>query len=117
MKKLVILLCAIITVMLASCSQENIFSREDMEKAIASAEQRGFDRAYAEAEYCVRAELEKEYREELYYAEAEVEHLQRISDDAFDAGYQRGYSDGYDDCMEEYGLQPKNEYTPSRKKG
>ena len=118
MKKVLILISVFIAIMLASCNSSTVkvYTREEMQTAIAEAEQRGFEEAYAEAEYGVRATLEQEYREELHSAEAEIEYLKRISDDAFDAGYQRGYSDGYDDCMEEYGLQPKNEYTPSKKK-
>ena len=118
MKKVLIWLCVLIAAMLAYCiySNENIYSREDMEEAIASAEQRGFDNAWAEAKYYARMEIEKTLKEEAYYAEGEIEQLRRERDDAYDAGYTKGYMAGYDDCMEEYGLQPKNEYIPSKKK-
>ena len=114
MKKVLILISVFIAITLTSygCSNENIYSREDMEKAIASAEQRGFEEAYAEAEYYARMEIEKTLKEEAHNVKAEIEQLKRARDDAYEAGYQKGYSD----CLDEHGWQPKNEYTTKRKK-
>ena len=89
MKKVLLLVCVIITVMLASCdsSTEKMYSEEEMREAIYEAEQRAFEEGYAYAEYYFRPDLLEE--------EAEY---------AYEAGYERGYDEGYHDCLKEYGL-------------
>lgn len=102
MKNVLSIICVILLLMLlfSGDSEENIYSREDMEEAIASAEQRGFENAYAEAEYYARGKAEQAIKEELYYLEAELEACERYTEDAYDAGYEAGYYA----CLEEHGL-------------
>ena len=106
MKNVLSVVCVILLIMLFSKggSDENIYSREDMEEAIASAEQRGFDRAYAEARYYAKGDIER--------AKQEAE------GDAYVHGYENGYMAGYDDCLEEHGLSNKkdNVYISTKKK-
>lgn len=121
MKTVLNVVCVILLIMLLfkSASNENIYSIEDMEEAIASAEQRGFDRAYAEADYYARMEIEKTLAEERYYAQGEIERAkQEAEGDAYVHGYENGYMAGYDDCLEEHGLSNKNDnvYISTKKK-
>lgn len=114
MKKVLILISVFIAIMLASCnsSTAKVYTREEMQEAIASAEKRGFEEAYAEAEYYARMEIEKALKEEAYYANGEIEQLRREIDDAYDAGYEKGYSD----CLEEHGLYNENVYMPNKER-
>ena len=116
MKNVLSIVCVILLIMLFfnGDSDENIYSREDMEEAIASAEQRGFDRAYAEADYYARMEIEKTLAEERYYAQGEIERYENRILDAYDAGF----NEGYYVCLEEHGLnnEGENVYISTKKK-
>lgn len=93
MKKVLLLVCAVFTVMLVSCesSKETMYSKEDLEKAIAEAEdlayKRGYERGYDEAEYYAKGEIERAKSENNF-------------DKAYEAGYEVGYEDGYSDGLE-----------------
>ena len=103
MKNVLSIVCVILLLMLLfnGDSDENIYSREDMEEAIASAEQRGFENAYAEAEYYARGKIEEATNEAEFYLQGEIERLKRdYGENAYDAGYEAGYYA----CLEEHGL-------------
>lgn len=98
MKKVLLLVCVIMTFMLASCEEpkKTTYSREELEEAIYEAERRAFDEGYAYAEYYFRPDL----------LEAEAER-------AYEDGYEIGYEDGYYDCLEEHGLVEKSTFDPN----
>lgn len=85
MKKVLLLVCVIMTIMLASCGEQKktTYSIEELEEAIYEAEQRGYEEGYAEGEYYALGELER-FKSEY-------------GDAAYEAGYEAGYEDGYSD--------------------
>ena len=96
MKKVLILVCIIVTVLLASCDSpvQNKYTEEDLARAEYKGYKEGFDEGYDLAKYEDRGELE-EYE---YYLES-----------AYDAGYHEGYEEGYGDCLVEHGLQTQSD--------
>lgn len=91
MKKVLLLVCVVISIMLASCG----YSKEDLKRAEYEGYQEGFEEGYDLAQYEARGEIERIKHE----AQSEIE---RIGDNAYEAGYEHGYEigyeDGYDDC-------------------
>ena len=88
MKKVLILLCVIVTVILASCGEsKEMYTKEEMQEAIAEAEsveyKRGFEDGYDLAKYEAKGELER-FKSEY-------------GDSAYEAGYEVGYEDGFSD--------------------
>ena len=79
MKKVLILICVVIALMLASCG----YSKEDLERVEYEAYRAGFQEGYDLAKYEDRCEIEKIKTEEV--------------DSAYDYGYERGYEIGYED--------------------
>ena len=121
MKTVLNVVCVILMIMLLlkGASNEKIYTREDMEEAIASAEERGFDKAYAEAAYYANMEIEKTLAEERYYAQGDIERARQEGEgDGYVHGYENGYMAGYDDCLEEHGLSNRNDnvYISTKKK-
>lgn len=85
MKKVLFLVCVVLTVMLASCG----YSKEDLIRAENEGYKAGFEEGYDLA---------------IYEAKGELERYDNYMDSAYEAGYEVGYDDGYDDCMVEHGL-------------
>lgn len=90
MRRIVLLVCVIATLLLASCDspKEKMYTRDELEEAVYEAEREAYKRGYEEGEYSTRGEIENIAREMGDYAyEAGYEH-----------GYEVGYEDGYYDC-------------------
>ena len=94
MKKVLILMCVIATVMLASCG----YSKEDLNRA----EERGYHTGFEEG-----------YDLAKHEAKGELERSEQYMDNAYEAGYERGYEEGYDDCLEEHGLVEESTFNPN----
>ncbi len=101
MKKVLLLVCVIMTIMLASCEEpkKTTYSKEELQEAIAEAEYEAYKRGYDEGEYYARGELER-FKSEY-------------GDAAYEAGYEVGYEDGYYDCLEEHGLAEESTFDPN----
>ena len=86
MKKVLVLVCVLLTIALASCGSQTgkMYSIEDLMEA----EHEGYLRGYDEG---------------AYYAKGGLVSEEKVNA-AYDAGYDRGYEDGYYDCLEEHGL-------------
>lgn len=82
MKKVIILLFALITFTITSCG----YSKEDVARARSEGYEAGYEDGYDEARYYAKAELE-----------------QAINECSYDA-YEHGYEAGYQDCLDEHGL-------------
>lgn len=115
MKKVLLLVCVIMTIMLASCGEpeKTTYSREELEEAIYEAERRAYQRGYDEGEYYAKGEIEQAKHE----LEGNLERFKsEYGDVAYEAGYEHGYEngydDGYDDCLEEHGLVEKPAFDP-----
>ena len=93
MKKVLIILCVIVTVIcvLNEEPKKVMYSESEMREAIEEAEyyayKEGYERGYDEAEY---------------YLTPKIEEI--AGDRGYEAGYERGYEEGYDDCLEDHGL-------------
>ena len=84
MKRVLILVCVVITIMLASCG----YSKEDLARAERKGYQEGFEEGYDLAKYEAKGEIEQAKHE----AEGKIERIiSEYDDNAFDAGYERGY--------------------------
>lgn len=95
MKKVLLLVCVVISIMLASCG----YSKEDLKRAECEGYQEGFEEGYDLAKYEDRGELESI----KHQMEGEIERLKSEYGDSayeagYDVGYEDGYADGYDDC-------------------
>jgi flagellar biosynthesis/type III secretory pathway protein FliH len=82
MKKVFILLCAVLIVTLASCG----YSKDDLSRARSEGYQEGFDDGYHQAKYEASAELEQSLSDNL--------------EQAFEKGYEHGYEDGFWDGVD-----------------
>ena len=110
MKKVLILLCVIVTVILASCG----YSKEDLKRAEYEGYQEGFEEGYDLAQYEAKAEIERIKAEAEYYAKGEIERFKSEHGDAtYEAGYERGYEEGYDNCLEEHGFEEESTFDPN----
>lgn len=90
MRRIVLLVCVIATLLLASCDspKEKMYTRDELEEAIYEAESRAYKRGYDEGEYYAKGEFESMLGEAL---DSAYEY-------GYEAGYEAGYEDGYDDC-------------------
>ena len=79
-EKIFLLLIVVLIIFLTSCGEQNTYSKEEMQKAIAEAEYKAYKRGYDEAEYYAKGEIER-FKSEY-------------GDSAYEAGYEDGYSDG-----------------------
>lgn len=86
MKKVLILVSVIATILLASCGspEKTSYSKEELQEAIAEAEYEAYKRGYDEGAYYARAGL--------------------VSEEELDHAYEAGYERGYEDCLADYGL-------------
>ena len=90
MKRTLLLVCVIATLLLSSCDspKEKMYTRDELEEAIYEAERRAYEIGYNEGEYYAKGELERKLGDAVDSAyEAGYEH-----------GYETGYEDGYYDC-------------------
>ena len=105
MKKVLILLCVIITVMLASCG----YSKSALIEAKNEAYQAGFEEGYDLAKYEDKGEIEIIKSQYEWEMKGMKEEYSYYIDSAYDAGYEAGY----DDCLEEHGLVEESTFDPN----
>lgn len=86
MKKVFLLVCAVLIVTLTSCG----YSKEDMSRARSEGYNEGFEAGYDLAKYEAKGDLERAMSE--------------YSDDAYNIGYDEGYDAGWFDCLESEGI-------------
>ena len=91
MKKYLLLICVIFTIMLTSCeSSKNMYTEEEMHDAIVEAENDAYKRGYKEG-----------YDLAKYENSGEIERIKNeYGNKAYQAGYDVGYEDGYSDGLE-----------------
>lgn len=86
MKKVLVLACVFLAMLLASCGspQKTTYSKEELQEAIAEAEYEAYKRGYEEGAYYERAGL--------------------VSEEELKNAYEAGYERGYEDCLADHGL-------------